>query len=207
MKSSASHLLLSVFLLLLSGCINFEPVQDNARYHLLDHGATADTEKVALAAQAPNLYISQIDLPSYLENKKLAVRKSPTEIEFSETHRWIEPVGDSISRVLSSHILSRLQPDWTISHYPGRRSSSLGYEIHLKITRMEGSANKDAVLEGHLQIYQATPVPKLKNNAPFRFSRLWADEDPVKLPALFGEMTRELGEQILKGLQETITQP
>ena len=124
MQSATTHAAL-FGCLLLSGCV-IQPVPDNSRYHILDHPAPLGEERLDIDTQTPHLHIAQIDLPSYLDGKKLAVRKTPTEIEFSETHRWVEPLEDSISRALTSHLRGRLPENWIFTSYPGRRSSSLG---------------------------------------------------------------------------------
>jgi uncharacterized lipoprotein YmbA len=204
MNSRISVFLFITFFLLLSGCINLQPVADNSNYHLLDHSSVLKTEPMALPSETPHIYFSRIDLPTYLDNKKLAIRKSPTEIQFSEIHRWVEPVEDSLSRALASNIQESLPEDWTVSNYPGRRTSSLGYEVYLKITRLEGVSGKEAILEGLLQVYQSNPETRLRKHGQFRLSQPWDGKDAAELPQLFSNMTRNLGEIILVAIRETV---
>ena len=199
-----THRLLPCALLLLAGCVNLQPVPDNSRYHILDHAPTPQDEPIVLETDTPHLHIAQIDLPSYHDSKKLAIRKTSTEIEFSETHRWVEPLEDSISRALTSHLRSRLNPRWTFSSYPGRRSSALGYEVQLRFTRLEGDRIGQAVIEGQLQVFESTPGLRLRTHATFKMRRLWLEKDPAELPTLLSEMVQELGDEILKALQEAL---
>ena len=203
MNSYKPAIFLITISLILAGCVNLQPIADNSNYHLLDHSSIFKNEPIDLSSETPHIYFSRIDLPTYLDNKKLAIRKSPTEIQFSEVHRWVEPVEDSISRALASNLQENLPKQWTVSSYPGRRTSSLGYEVYLKITRLEGVAGKEAILEGVFQVYQSNPETRLRKNGQFRLSEPWNGKDVAELPKLFSNVTRNLGEVILAAIRET----
>ena len=191
-------------LLLLAGCVNLQPVPDNSRYHILDHNPVPNEKKLNLQSTTPSLHFAQVDLPAYHDGKKLALRKSPTEIQFSELHRWVEPLEDSISRVLTSHLRNRLSSNWTFSSYPGRRSNSRGYEFQLSFSRVEGDSLGKAVIEGQIRLFQTTPVPNLKTQKHFKFDRIWRNKDTAELPKLLSELMRELGDELLITLEEAI---
>ncbi len=194
------------FCLLLSGCLNLEPQPDNSRYHILDHQASKGAKIRQLIAGTPHIYISRVDLPEYLKGKKLVIRKTPTEITLSETDRWVEPIEDSLSRVLANHMLSQLPEQWSTAHHPERRTNSKGFEVYLRITRLEGNWEKEAVIEGYYHVHHVQSPDTLKKHSNFSFSLPWQNGETADLPALYSDLTNKLGDKLLDALAEVLGQ-
>ena len=87
-----------------TGCLGLKPVQDTTRHLVLS--VPAGTTPLLPAWDLPRLTVglTPITLPGYLESPWMAVRDGDNEIQYSEVHRWGEPLEDGIRRVLALHL-------------------------------------------------------------------------------------------------------
>ena len=107
--------------LLLSACVNLEPVEDDlrvyARWDLL-----LSVPKRSFEDLGQVVYIARPDLPSYLTNNRMLIRAAD-EIQSLEGARWVEPLEEGVARALGEY-LARAQAPFVAGYYPGRASSA-----------------------------------------------------------------------------------
>ncbi|MDH5298187.1 MAG: PqiC family protein, partial [Desulfobulbaceae bacterium] len=99
-------LLLSV--LLLAGCV---PRTDPVSYYQLSAleaersgTATADSDKLVIG-------IGPVGLPEYLDRPQIVTRLTPNRLHLAHNHRWAEPLGQNIARVLGENLSPLLGTD------------------------------------------------------------------------------------------------
>jgi hypothetical protein len=77
---------------------------DPVHLYLLDAAATAG-RVVPPAAGALTLGLEPVELPTYLQNRALALRRNG-EIVYADNHRWVEPLDEALARVVRARLLA-----------------------------------------------------------------------------------------------------
>jgi len=87
----------------LGGCLNTSPVTDTRQFFVIESGPSPDSQ-IAAADIDHIVGLLPIQVPSYLRDNRIVVRKSETEITYSEVVRWGEPLGSGLQRVIRSDV-------------------------------------------------------------------------------------------------------
>lgn len=103
MRYAAALLLLA----LLSGCGS----SPKSHFHMLDSIPPAHP---AAAVRGAPITVDAVHLPDLLDRREMVRRRSPTELEISDTERWGAPLDDMSRRVLSEDLARRLPPGMII---------------------------------------------------------------------------------------------
>ena len=128
-----SPIVLVVFSLV-GGCIIPESNHVEPEYHLLVSRSSDDNETL----QVPNLsfYVREVSIPPYLDDSRFARRQNTSSLSYEENHRWGEPLGEGISRVVGLN-LSSIIGSLSYSSYPSRARNAATYEISLSVLQFE----------------------------------------------------------------------
>jgi uncharacterized protein len=135
----------------LAGCKSFRPVEDQARYYVLSAPAGAPT--AAPPNEGLSIGIAPVQIPGYLQNTRIAVRRGTNEIHYSENRQWAERVDKGIQRVLTSD-LSRLLPSARVIS-SAWQNGDVKAEVHVSIQRFELDETGQATLECEWRILSA----------------------------------------------------
>ena len=146
MKNSRVYALLLSALAVgaLSGCVRFKPVDDPTRFYVLT--AQAPREPLPDVARLTNLvFVSAIEMPAYLDNPRIAVRREEHRIDYSELHQWAEPLRQSISRGLRDNLAAILGDEHV---YPLSRPRPVGdlIQVQVSLSRFELTPDQGARL-------------------------------------------------------------
>ena len=89
---------------MLGGCIIPESNHVAPEYHLLVSLSSDDNETL----QVPDLsfYVREVSIPPYLDDSRFARRQNTSSLSYEENHRWGEPLGEGISRVVGLNLSS-----------------------------------------------------------------------------------------------------
>ncbi len=132
-----------------SGCLKLKPVEDPVRYFLL-----TPVEAPASAESAPQnrlaVGIERVTVPSYLSRPWMVVRTGPTEIRYSDYHKWGEHPDQGIQRVLAENLGRWLGPDVSVYLNPWRKDS-VDVELRLTIQQFDANEQGQVVLEAQWQ--------------------------------------------------------
>jgi len=126
-----------------TGCKNLRPVQDEARYYVLS--ASAATPTGDHSNQQLRIGIAPVQIPGYLQNARIALRRGTNEISYSEYRQWAERIDKGIQRVLASD-LSRLLPSARVIS-SAWQNGDINVEVHVSIQRFELDEAGQATLE------------------------------------------------------------
>jgi hypothetical protein len=120
-----------------AGCSFLAPQPDVSKFYVLTSRAGAGVAELSASPNLgrPMVAVGPVRFPDYLNRSQMAVRLSENEVQFSDVHRWAEPLETNFKRVLSQDLALALgRVDVIIHPYVGRRPL---YEVPLEVLRFE----------------------------------------------------------------------
>jgi len=147
-RPAGAALCFCFFCVAMAGCKSFRPVEDLTRYYILSPAAIASTP----AAPDTNLVIgiAPVEIPSYLQSTRIAVRRGTNEIHYSEYREWAEHLNKGIQRVLAADIGILAPGVKTITS--AWQSRDVKAEVHVTVRRFELDETGQATLDCEWQI-------------------------------------------------------
>jgi hypothetical protein len=127
--------------LLLAGCARTTPVS----YYQLSALDTARTPPASAEAGKMVLGIGPVRLPEYLDRPQLVTRLTPNRLQLADSHRWAEPLGENISRVMGENLSALLGTD-RILLYPWPASRGTDYQLLVEVLHFENESDGAARL-------------------------------------------------------------
>ncbi len=131
---------------LVCGCTLLAPVPDRSRFFTLPIPPGQPAERPETSAASPVagigvLYgLGPITLPAYLDRREVVTRVSPTEVAYSETDRWAEPLTAGVASVLSESLSAALGTNEVVL-YPWVATLKVDYQIRIRMQRFERDAS------------------------------------------------------------------
>lgn len=150
---------MSIGMLLLAGCVS------SGSYHILT--GSADTHRYR-HKQLGSIGVEKILVPQYLQQDKVAVMLSPTQIDYLDRFRWAEEMDSS----LTNQLISAIQKSFShpnVHLYPWELSQPAKVKVKVSISRFIAYQNR-VYLDAGWEIYD------LRNNR--RYSRLFSTAVP-----------------------------
>ena len=125
------------FCLSMVGCSVLRPLPDRSRFFKLTAtAATAADRQAADVPSAPALVygLGPLKLPAYLDRNELATRVSPTEVTYSTTDRWAEPLATTFAAVLLQDLSVLLDTNHILAYpWPER----VDYQIEVDVSQFD----------------------------------------------------------------------
>lgn len=127
----------------LAGCVNLDPQPDPTRYYVLDDPAEpgltppADCPRVVL--------VGPVRVAGYADQSVVVERRGEHEIVPLALHRWAEPPGQALPRVLTSR-LARALPGVCVAPLSRRTPATGTIQLEAEITRFELTDQDQAVV-------------------------------------------------------------
>ena len=149
----ASGFILSV-LLLISAC----GTSQKTDFYQLEE--TSDASLVGVE-KGCIIGVGPINLPEYINRPQIVTRKSENHFNVSEFNRWIEPVNDSINRLLVINLSNNLNSNRVYWLPRNDRQYPLDLRIAIDIGRFDGQLGKEVILESRWSIYDKNDKPTL----------------------------------------------
>ena len=154
MKFKTISIVISIALMALAACVSVVPESTHVEptnYLLtpLDSNLSfSDSDFL----NGTSFYVRQVELAPYLEGSGLVSRAESTKVEFSNLHRWGEPLDEGIARVVAKN-LSIVLGTLNYSAYPHRQKPQCDVDIGLHIERFEQIPGAMVILVGTWQIF------------------------------------------------------
>jgi len=138
------HTLFILLSLLLAGCGLSGITQPTLFYTLTaaDPVPQNNTPKTNIS-----IGLGPISLPLLLDRPQMVLRKSNTEIDVDEFHRWGEELKSNLSHVMVRNLMHDLQTN-RVAHYPWPEYRRLDYQVIIEIYQFEAQRGEQVVLEG-----------------------------------------------------------
>ena len=126
--------------LLLAGCARTAPVS----YYQL---SALDAARNTAATEAGKMVIGigPVRLPEYLARPQIVTRQSANRLQLADNHRWAEPLGENIPRVLGENLSAQLGTD-RILLYPWPSSRTTDYQLLVEVLHFENESGGAARL-------------------------------------------------------------
>ena len=156
MKTLTRHALLPLVLVaawLAGGCLGSSAP---TRFYVL---AAMDTAAVP-GARAMSIGAGPVNVASYLDRPQIVTRPSADKIDLADFDQWGESLRDGIPRVLAENLSHQL-PDAKVSVFPWRGLEGVRYQVVVDVTRFDGPAGGDTILEARWRILDGATAKEL----------------------------------------------
>lgn len=115
----------------------------------------APVESPALPASgALSVGVGPVHVAGYLDRPQIVTRPDADRIDLGDFDQWGESLRDGISRVLAED-LARQMPSARIAVFPWRGLEGFRYRVTVNVTRFDGPAGGDLVLEARWYVLDA----------------------------------------------------
>ena len=155
--ASAAVIVPVLFVLLaagMTGCIGAGGLVLPSHYYRLDLPATPSD--VTAPAPSPAKVLLRVQLADALKGPKIVEAKSDYELAFMDSHRWGEPLGRGISRLVAA----QLKPGFAdVQATPIQAGFESDYRVDLTVEKLWGMPNGDIVLDARWMVTDAHEKP------------------------------------------------
>lgn len=135
--------------LALAGCLNLKPVVDSTRFFVL-----APVAAPGVDPPAPGLNfavgLARVEIPDYLQPRRMAVRQGNSEIHYLEHLQWGERLDKGLQRSLGASLAALGGPATAVPS--AWRRSEVRAEVYVSVQRFECDAQGRATLEARWRI-------------------------------------------------------
>ena len=201
LEKSLSHHIRALFVLIFVGlitnsCVNLKPQSDPTRYFVLA-GAFDNIEESGHLQIA----IERIELPSYLQSQKIAIKISAHEIIYAEHYRWAEELETSVAKIIrnrlrvNNHIKS-------VSVYPWKDSVEYDYRIRLIIHHFEGDYQGNITLAADWKV--VNKAGNVLTNNTEQLTGFWDGSDYNQMVEGMNELLLQLCSKISEVLNDNV---
>lgn len=184
-------------LAMMAGCSLLAAQPDASRFFTLA-ATTAGTQ--ATSDTRTTYGLGPISTPSYLDRNEMALRISPTEISYSPTDRWAEPLANSISRVLLQNLSVQL-PSEHVSLYPWDAAQAVDYQVRVDVLRFEADASGVATLLARWRIVDLRLRQRVADRTA-TFTRTAENTSGAELSAALSAALASMTEELAADLRQ-----
>jgi uncharacterized lipoprotein YmbA len=132
-----------------TGCVNLKRTADPAHFYVLSaHSSQAPPASIASTPLAVGL--GNVEIPSYLLDRRIVVRRGAHEVSYLENDRWAERLDRGIQRVVAANLATVVPSDRVLQS--AWRRNDVGAEVYITIHRCESDQDGRVVLEAHWRI-------------------------------------------------------
>jgi uncharacterized lipoprotein YmbA len=139
-----------------AGCVSLGAKPDPSRFFALTSlPRTGQKVQDATGTNALALGIGPVKLPGYLDREEIITRVSQNRFAVAENDRWVEPLEENFSRVLSQNLSILLQTDRIVA-FPWERNQRPTYQVQVEVLRFEPNAEQMVELWARWSITDTT---------------------------------------------------
>lgn len=125
----------------LAGCFSLARTAPTQEHYVLGAGALGRDAASLPEVSDLTIGVRRLKLASYLASPFMVVRRGANEVDFTEFHRWGEPLKAGINRVVAGALAARGFREVAVAPWPAQ--ARYGYVIQLDVVRFEGLAPDD----------------------------------------------------------------
>lgn len=172
-----------------SGCVNLKPKPDNSQVFAL----ASDVAAVADLQDQPLCYVARVELPGFLEGKRIYYRSGQGALETVSGARWAETPLEALPRAIAMHLQATGRAN-VRAYYPWAKTSREASTVSVQFERF--SANAQGQVEVIAQWQIESPGGETKEGRYIAPGSGWDGQNA-------GDYVAKLN-QALAGLAETI---
>jgi len=165
---------------------------DLTRYFVLQEGVKPPAE----TAQGPArlIRIDRVDVPAYLLDRPMAVRRGPNEIRYLDAARWAEPLDQSLARNL---MLGLNACAGVRAAARGSLTEQWDYNLRIQITACEGDEARHVSFAANWVLQPAPGSPGQPRSGAFAGRDLaWDGSSAESLAAALSQGVTQLCEAV-----------
>jgi uncharacterized lipoprotein YmbA len=132
---------LLLFCLGAAGCA-FLPRTAPAQFYLLSFEPAGGSEAPLPIAVG----VGPVQLPGFLDRPQIATRSGPNQVDYSEIHRWAQPLQQAVTSVLMADLGSRLHSD-RITAFPFALGLPRDYDVSIDFLHFESSTGGEVLID------------------------------------------------------------
>ena len=187
---------LGAFLLFaLGGCIRFEPVEDPTRTYLL----TPMAIDAAVEEDGLRVSVERVLLPTYLEDRRILLRKAGAEVVPLEFSRWAEPLAHGIARVVAGNLASHPAVE-DVSFYPWQEIDPDFIRLRVKVLEFDATRGGAVRLEVLTEILGPGKPAEVSARMRNSFESPIQGEGTAAVVEGYSEVLRQYSEALLHEL-------
>jgi uncharacterized lipoprotein YmbA len=187
-----------------AGCPSFSPTPDRTRYFALTAQAQADGAAKNPGLDEIGLGVGPVRIPGYLDREELVVRVAQNRFDVAQNDRWIEPLEESLSRVLAQN-LHALVGSERIVRYPWPASRRITHQVEVEILRFEPTSEGEAQLSARWAINDTASKQALAGRTSF-FKRPVKKESREAAVDAMSELLADLSREIADAIRTAVGQ-
>ena len=138
--------MIAAALIALAGCGSTKP----SNFYQLDEPAAT---RLSGVERGLAVGVGPVNLEPYLDRPQIVIRGAGHKIDLSEFNRWVEPLNESISRVLVVSLSNMLESTRVYKIPRQNKTIPLEFRIEIDIARFDGMLGGDAILVGRWTLY------------------------------------------------------
>lgn len=138
----------------LAGCIGGTSAP--TQFYMLDPVSPTSLDP-ARVSKRPVVRVSldPVEVPEYLNRPQIVTHLDRAEYQLDEFHRWMEPLGDNLTRVIAENLSEMLAADG-IDILSMSRPVETDYTVAVQILRLDGKRGQDMVLVARWSLFDQT---------------------------------------------------
>jgi uncharacterized lipoprotein YmbA len=129
---------------LLAGCSIFSPKPDLSRFYVLN-AQTVKAAPIPPPDPTLSLVVFSADVPDYLDRPQMVSRLPGNQASLDEYHRWAEPLGAAVARVLAQNIALYSESSH-VATFPVPPGFGQEFEVNVQILQFDGALDGDVTL-------------------------------------------------------------
>ncbi len=138
--------MIAAVLLTVAGCGTTPP----SNFYHLDESAST---RLSGLERGIAVGVGPVNVEPYLDRPQIVIRGDGHKLELSEFNRWVEPLKDSISRVIIVNLSNMLESTRVFPIPRRNKTIPLEYRIEIEIARFDGKLSGDAMLVARWTLY------------------------------------------------------
>lgn len=136
-------------LVLLAGCATSQPT----RFYTLAPLTGTGSEPVA-RTRGLLVEVGPVALPAYLDRTQIVTRVTPTRLELSDVHSWVEPLDGLFARTMAESLSVLLGSDEVLL-WPQQGEVAADYRLEVQVLRFDTDETGKALLDARWLLYRA----------------------------------------------------
>ena len=138
--------MIAAALIALAGCGSTKP----SNFYQLDEPAAT---RLSGVERGLAVGVGPVNLEPYLDRPQIVIRGAGHKLDLSEFNRWVEPLNESISRVLVVSLSNMLESTRVYKIPRRNKTIPLEFRVEIDIARFDGMLGGDALLVGRWTLY------------------------------------------------------
>ena len=192
-----------VFCLIIAGCIGGQSAP--TQFYMIDPVSTtsAHPEKVSVSP-AVRVSLDPVEVPEYLNRPQIVTHLDRAEYQIDEFNRWLEPLGDTLTRVIAENLSEMLGAEG-IDVLSMSRLVETDFTVAVQILRLDGKRGQAMVLVARWSLFDRTDnVMALTKRSVIQ--EIVGDDSYQSLVTVQNRMIESLSREIADGIRPIVAQ-